>query len=316
MTSAPNLQTPIRHLTGKQVEELLPGIEHQLELIDLSYRLLREGSCQTPATPEIEPRPGVFSHALPAYVADPETTSVKWISGSADNRQRHGIPYLSGLIIVNDSETGLPLAIMDSAAITSARTAAASARCVDAFAVNDWSNVGMVSQGVQFDAHVAALSELNPDATFNVFSRHPVEAGDRPISAVRELWQAIDGADVVITAMPLEDRLEPRVAFDCLKPAALVLPLDDDSSLAADVANRALEFYVDDHDDFLLRQATGRFSGWRQPDAEVPEAVLNRDEKGGVVLCANQGMGVLDALFARSVLDAAECSGTGSLLDR
>jgi ornithine cyclodeaminase/alanine dehydrogenase len=257
-----------------------------------------------------------LAHALPAYVAEGDITSVKWIADYSMNRAEHGLPSVSGLIVVNNSDTGLPVAILDSSAITAARTAAASAVCVDAFARMGWSTVGIIGHGTQSKAHIAALSELNPSATFQVFSRRPVDPGKWGLVAARDPRAAIEGADVVITGIPLETRLEPQVAFSWLAPTALVLPLDDDASLDADVVNGAAAFFVDALDDFRMRQGAGTFPNWREPDATVPGAVLDLPRPDGVVVCANQGMGVLDAVFAGFVLDAAERAGVGLLLDR
>ena len=315
MRTPATLGTPIRYLSGSSVRALLPPLDQQFVLVERAYRAIREGTCKTPATPELAPRSGAFVHALPAYVADGDITSLKWISGYDRNRER-GLPYGSGLIIINDSETGLPVAVMDSTAITAARTAAASAVCVDAFAREGWSTVGIIGYGIQSEAHVAALSELKPSVRFQVFSRRPLPADGGALSAAEDPRAAAEGADVFITGMPLETKLEPPVAFDWLTPTALVLPLDDDASLDEDVVNGAEAFYVDALDDYALRQADGRFSGWRAPDGSVPEAVSDQRPVKGVVVCANQGMGVLDAVFAGSVLAAAERRDVGKLLDR
>jgi ornithine cyclodeaminase/alanine dehydrogenase len=308
-------QTPIRYLPRSAVEALMPSLARQFELVEVAYGAMRDGTCETPATPEVAPRPGAFVHALPAYVADGDITSLKWIGGYPSNRE-HGLPYLSGLIIINDSATGLPVAVMDCAAITAARTAAVSAICVAAFARQGWSTVGIIGYGVQSEAHVAALSELNPSAAFRVFSRRSLDTRDRRLAAVPDPRAATEGADVVITGMPLEIKLEPPIAFDWLTDNALVLPLDDDASLDADVVNGAEEFYVDALDDYRLRQAVGRFPNWREPDAAVSQAVLDPRPTEGVTVCANQGIGVLDAVFAGFVLDSAERDGVGLMLDR
>jgi len=73
---------------------------------------------------------------------------------------------------------------------------------------------------------------------------------------------------------------------------------------------------VDDLDDYHLRQLVGRFPGWREPDGAVGEAIQVGREVRGVIVCANQGMGLFDAVFARAVLDAAERDSAGVLLDR
>lgn len=307
--------SPLRYLPASALERVLPDVDRQRALVAAAYRAIRDDTCQTPATPEIAPRASAFAHALPAYVADGDITSLKWISGNRENPAR-GLPYLSGLIVVNDSETGFPVAIMDSAIITAARTAAASAVCVEAFASRDWSTVAVIGYGVQARAHVEALSRLNAAATFQVRSRRASPADDPRISFTQSTATAVRGADVVVTGVPLGATLQPQISFADLEPGALVLPLDDDASIAADVAGESALFLVDDLDDFSERQAAGSFAGWRQPDGRVPDAVVAGRPADGLIVCANQGMGVLDAVFAREMLDAAESCGAGVILDR
>ena len=78
---------------------------------------------------------------MPAYLADDDVAALKWVSGYPANKAR-GLPYISGLIIVNDAETGFPLAVMDAAEITAARTAAASGVCIRRWAPEGWHRVG------------------------------------------------------------------------------------------------------------------------------------------------------------------------------
>jgi hypothetical protein len=127
---------------------------------------------------------------------------------------------------------------------------------------------------------------------------------------------AINGSQVIITGLPLGMPLHPRLTPSDVAGSALILPLDDDASLEASVANSAAAFFVDDCDDFRMRQDRDLFRGWRQPDGTVAGAIARHLRPSGVVVCANQGLGVLDAVFAQAVLTAAERDGAGSLLER
>ena len=52
------------------------------------------------------------------------SAGIKWVSGYPENFKR-GLPYISGLMIMNDSETGVPYSVMDCSWITAMRTGAA-----------------------------------------------------------------------------------------------------------------------------------------------------------------------------------------------
>ncbi|HOG45209.1 MAG TPA: hypothetical protein PLJ35_10440 [Anaerolineae bacterium] len=79
-----------------------------------------------PPKPGVHSQPDAFIHAMPAYIPALHAIGVKWVSGYPQNQAR-GLPYISGLLILNDEETGLPLAVMDCSWITALRTGAATA---------------------------------------------------------------------------------------------------------------------------------------------------------------------------------------------
>ena len=79
-----------------------------------------------PPKPGVHSRPDAFIHAMPAYIPALHAIGMKWVSGYPANQAR-GLPYITGLLILNDDETGLPLAVMDCTWITAMRTGAATA---------------------------------------------------------------------------------------------------------------------------------------------------------------------------------------------
>ena len=84
------------------------------------------GLTEMPPKPGIHTQPDAFIHAMPAYIPSLGAAGVKWVSGYPANQQK-GLPYISGLLILNDPETGFPLAVMDCTWITAQRTGAATA---------------------------------------------------------------------------------------------------------------------------------------------------------------------------------------------
>ena len=74
-----------------------------------------------PPKPGIHTMPDAFIHAMPAYIPSMRSAGIKWVSGYPENFKR-GLPYITGLLILNDVETGIPYAVMDCTWITAMRT--------------------------------------------------------------------------------------------------------------------------------------------------------------------------------------------------
>ena len=67
-----------------------------------------------------------FILAMPASIPALQSVGIKWVGAFPGNRRRN-LPHVTGLIVLNDPETGLPLAVMDCIRITAMRTGAATA---------------------------------------------------------------------------------------------------------------------------------------------------------------------------------------------
>ncbi|MGD8820786.1 MAG: ornithine cyclodeaminase family protein, partial [Anaerolineae bacterium] len=89
-----------------------------LESLERAFQEKGEGRVEMPPKPGVHPGGGDnFIHAMPAYIPALQSAGVKWVSGFPENSKR-GLPYITGLLILNDVETGLPVAVMDCVWIT------------------------------------------------------------------------------------------------------------------------------------------------------------------------------------------------------
>ena len=70
----------------------------------------------------IEDHDGDF-RAMPARLGS--SAGIKWVNVHARNRDRHGLPTVMGVYILNDPATAFPLAVMDGTLLTALRTGAA-----------------------------------------------------------------------------------------------------------------------------------------------------------------------------------------------
>jgi len=304
------------YLSRADVAALLPEVTEQLDLVEHTYRSLAAGRVELPPKPGVHPRKDSFLHAMPAYLRDEDVVALKWVGGYPANKER-GLPYITGLVVVNDAETGLPLAIMDGAEITAARTAAASGVCVRRFAPDGWRRAAILGCGEQGRFHASLLHAMNPEVQIRAWDPHPERVermGD--LAAGASGWEdALDGAEIVVTAGPIIEDPKPSIRPEHLGERWLALPIDFDFYFRPETVAAAEVFLADDVGQFEYYRELGHFQGWPAPEGNVGEG-LGRDRSPDRALCCNLGIGALDAAFANGVLERARTTGAGTELDR
>ena len=214
-----------------------------------------------------------------------------------------------GLIVVNDAETGLPVAIMDGAEITAARTAAASGVCVRRFAPEGWRRAAILGCGEQGLFHARLLHALEPDVAILAWDPHMERI--EPAAG----WEhAVAGADVVVTAGPIVEDPDPPIRPEHLGERWLALPIDFDFYVRPETVAAADLFLADDVGQFEYYREQGHFQSWPVPAGNVGDG-LGRQGSFERVLCCNLGIGALDAAFANVVLERARTAGVGTELE-
>lgn len=297
-----------RFLGRHEVRAHLPAITDQIDLVERTYRAMAAGRVEAPPKIGIHPRPDTFIHAMPAYLADDDVAAIKWVSGFPGNPAQ-GLPYIDGVIVVNDPATGLVRAVMDAREITAARTAAASGVCVRAFARPGWERAAIIGCGEQGRYHAALLRALAPGAEIRAVDPLPERAATLGAGAVPwdDVEAAVRGADIVISTAPLVDDPQPVVVPEWLEPRALLLPVDIDAIFtAASIASADL-FVSDDPVQWRYYRDLGRLRGWPEPSESVGAALAAGRTATRVAAC-NIGSAALDAAFADAVLRRASAA--------
>ena len=296
------LPQPIQRET---VRSHLPSLSEQISIVDRTYRAMARGMVEMPPKIGVHPRGDAFLHAMPAYLREGDVVAMKWVSGFPDNPAR-GLPYISGLIIVNDAESGIPVAILDAAEITAARTAAVSGLCVRTWAPEGWSRAAILGCGEQGRFHAAILRFLNPDVQIVAYDPDPASAatlGEVTVAATPKA--ATSGAEVVISAGPIIANADSPMHSDWLGDAWLALPIDFDLYASAELTNACDLLLTDDLQQFEYYREHGHFRDWQTPWGSVGQA-LESGASGRRVIACNLGVAPLDAAFARHVLDRIE----------
>ena len=303
----------ISYLDRASVTRLLPDLAEQLDLIAQTYVAMARNRVELPPKLGIHPRQDAFTHAMPAYLMDRDVAAIKWVSAYPQNPAR-GLPYISGLIIVNDPDTGLPQLIMDAGAITAIRTAVGSGVSIRHLAHPGWNTVAILGFGEQGRNHARVVSALNPDAEIRAYGPRltgPVEG----VAVAPDARSAVDGADVVITAGPMAKEPSPVIDRSWLPDQCLVVPVDFDAYVTPQVVNEADQFVVDDIAQYELYRSKGSFRGW-PPGAVCLGDALQNDPHGDVRVVCNLGVGSIDAVLAGVVLEREMTARIGVQLPR
>jgi ornithine cyclodeaminase len=125
---------PFAVIPGAQVRQALDGRERELvALVAATYRLHGAGDTVNPPSYFLRfpDRPSSRIIALPASVGGAvRVDGLKWISSFPENVAA-GIPRASAVLILNDHDTGYPIACLEASIISATRTAASAALAAD-----------------------------------------------------------------------------------------------------------------------------------------------------------------------------------------
>jgi ornithine cyclodeaminase/alanine dehydrogenase-like protein (mu-crystallin family) len=177
-----------------RMADLIPAMEKAL--IDFSAGKVTQPVRQViPVDP-----PGGFYGMMPALT--PEGLGQKIVTFYPPNAER-GVPTHMAVILLNDPQTGAPLAVMDGRLITEMRTAAVSAAATKLLAPKASKVLAILGSGVQARSHVEALRLVRQFEEVRVWSPNKSHAEQfaKEIGAkAMPAEETVLGADVVVTA--------------------------------------------------------------------------------------------------------------------
>jgi len=160
------------YLSQEDVGRCGVGMAQIIRALEAMFREKGEGRVEMPPKPGIHTRPDAFIHAMPAYIPSLGSAGIKWVSGYPEN-QKKNLPYINGLLVLNDPETGLPVAVMDCVWITAMRTGAATAVSAKHLARRDSKRLGVLGAGVQGFRNLEALLTAFPLEVVTVYDVVP-----------------------------------------------------------------------------------------------------------------------------------------------
>jgi ornithine cyclodeaminase/alanine dehydrogenase-like protein (mu-crystallin family) len=299
-----------------ELESLHLSWTEVVDVLEDAFAQKARGLVQNPPKPAVRPRADAFINAMPAYLGGSDRVGIKWVAGFEQNRAK-GLPYIYGVVVLNDAETGRPLALMDGGWITEMRTAGVSGVVVRQVAGQP-RRLAIVGAGVQGRRHLELLLDRCPSIEqVRVFDAVPdasdallTLAADREGVVATSAEHALEGADLVVTLVTVP--IDPRLDASGTDPHAILLPVDYDDALGPIAANDASCYVVDDLEQYAS-VADRHWRGFRDPDGElagVVEGTLAVREQGRRVFL-NMGIAMDDVALGALCYDRAIAGGVG-----
>ncbi len=314
----------MRYLSRADIEQIGLSMKEIIDSVEDVLREKGEGRVEMPPKPGIHPAQNAFIHAMPAYVPRLGAAGMKWVSGYPQNPARD-LPYISGLLILNDPETGVPIALLDCTWITAMRTAAASA--VAARHLSRATPVlAMLGCGVQGRSHLEALTLTFPslervqayDTNPAVLSRYASWGRERFGVEVLEAGdpeQAVRGAGIVITAGPILTAPSPVIRADWLAPGVFACPIDFDSYFTGEAFRAADLLVTDDVHQLRYYRDVGYFRDTPNIGLDLGAIVAGKEQGRTApaqrIIAVNLGIAIEDLAVAVRLLERARALEIG-----
>jgi ornithine cyclodeaminase/alanine dehydrogenase len=314
------MEKQLLYLSKADVVSVGLSMAEIIELLETAFFEKGKGRVEMPPKPGIHPGAGDnFIHAMPAYIPALNSAGLKWVSGFPENYKR-GLPYITGLLVLNDVETGLPLAVMDCTWITGMRTAGATAVAARRLARPDSSTLGILGCGLQGRTNTEALNVLFPlervmayDILPEAMEKFKVDLStqfDLEVVPVETPQEAVIGCDLVVTAGPILKVPHATIQAGWLDEGAFASLVDFDSYWHPAAMKECAKFCTDDIPQLLHYQEVGYFQDIPPVYADLGELVTG--EKSGrqsaeerTMTCnlglAMDDMAVAPAIYQRAV---------------
>jgi len=323
-----NLGSEILWLTRDECIKAGPDVDETLELVSQALVAHGKKEYEMPAKIGIHPYSDVFFHAMPAYVPGAAACGMKWIECYPRNPEEYNLPQTTGLLVMNDIPTGVPMAVMDCTWLTAMRTPAVTVLAAAALHP-DAKTFGMFGCGVQGIEHVrfvvkalkklekiyiydirpemmdTLIDEVKNDVHIEIIKAEPKEIAER--------CEVMSSATIIL--------LDPIsvVKKEWVSKGQTILPCDLNTFWEPVISREADKYIVDSAEEHELFSAMGYFpEGLPAITCQTGEVLAGvaqgRTSKDELIVCSNIGMSVCDVVMGKAILGKALQMGLGRKL--
>jgi len=317
---------------GLDMAATVDDVEEVFRLYSLAdYALPRKVSLEWhwADTPEGEQRNHL--NLMSGYVGGQlNAAGFKAIASFPRNPFKWNLPRASALIVLHDTEVGLPLAVMDGTLISAMRTGAVSGVGAKYLARPDVTQVGLIGAGVQCRTQLMALQVARPairqasvfDIRRDRAERLAAEMSERlglDIRVADSAEEACRQAEILVTATT--NVTSPIVQDGWLMPGTYYAHVSS-YECEYDVIRHADKVLVDDWDLVKNRMYSTVALMWRDGEfadddlyAEFGEVVggqkPGRENDREVIIFSPIGLALHDVAVANRVFQTAQSKGIG-----
>ena len=316
------------YLSRGDVERVALSMREVVDAVREAYREKGLGHVEMPPKPGIHPKEEAFIHAMPAYLPRMKAAGLKWVSGYLSNPER-GLPYIMGLMVLNDVDTGTPICVMDATWITAYRTGASTAVTAECLARRESETVGIIGCGVQGRSNLEALTVVLPNISTayaydkskekaDAYKREMEEKLGIKVHVCNTPREVVEKADVTVTATPILKRPSPVIEPEWVKEGSLAVPLDFDSYWKPEAIGSMDKIFTDDREQLEYYKTIGYFGAVKRIDGEISEVLLGKKPGRTVeeekIMSINLGVAVLDVAVGIRIYERARAKGIGTWL--
>ncbi len=265
---------------------------------------------------------------MPAYLKGLKQTGLKAVTVFPENPKERNIPTVLATVVLIDTESGVPLAVMGGSWLTAMRTGAAGAVATKNLARKDAKNITFVGTGIQARTQLIAHREV-----MKIEKVYAVDANAKNAEEFVKFAQSLgfnaevaDGAkacadsDVLVTTTPVH---QPIVKNEWIKEGMHINAIGADApgkeELEPEILKRA-KIVIDDWEqashsgEINIPLSKGLISR-ENIRAELGEIVAGkkpgREGDSEITVFDSTGLGIQDIVTASIVLEKAKAENKG-----
>lgn len=325
----------VRVLSESEIRDVI-GPPDALRVVRAAFVALARGEASLPGVIGLTLPNGGEVHVKGAYLHGAPFFCIKEAAGFP-GAVAHGLPTSSGMMQAFCAETGqLRGLLLDNGYLTDLRTGAAGALCAEVLARQGVVQAGIVGTGAQARYQLEALLSVRQPGRVLVWGRSEDKAKAfarevsgrynwLPIEAVGNVYQAVEGSEVLITVTGATD---PLVREDWVMQGTHITAVGSDGpdkrELMGQVLAKADKVVADRLDQCLAlgeihHAVEGGFMTASDVYGELGELLAGqkagRESESEITVADLTGVGVQDAAVAGFVMEEAERRNLGRVLE-